>query len=849
MLRHRLVPISILLALGLLATIAPAPLLARGGAPIRYELSKEEQKLPPEFQAWLLDVLYIISKEERESFLALDKDYQRRAFIENFWKVRDPYQSTGRNEFRDRYESLLAEAKGRYGSLDDERARVFLLNGPPTGSVAMRCSGGSMHPTEVWYYRGSERTGEEFYLVFYQRFGLRRWVLFDPTYGLRELFVDARMGVSDQVLVSAIRDSCFDADPLLAALGTIASYGFNGYGVLLDKISSPPETPSGEWLSTYRAYSTDLPEGAKTFTAEVNISFPARRQSRTVTQILVGVPREALGEGVVGESHSYNLVVNGEILLEDKLFDRFRYKFDLPATEVAGERVAVAVQRFLRPGSYHLVLKIEDLNEAQFYHLSRELEVPTLDQAAGSDPPDAVTASLLEEANRALADWDTSLALLEPQGDMQVGKVRFDTLVTGERVAAVGFSLGGQEILRKRTPPFSVELDLGALPSSQVLRATAFDAEGRELVHDELLINASAHRFAVRLAEPRAGARYASSLLAVAAIEVPEGQRLDRVELFLDEDRIATLYQPPWEQPITLATEHQLAAVRAVAYLADGNAAEDQVFVNAPPGLEQIRVDLVELFVSIVDRDGRPVAGVTRDQLRIAEDGVPQELVRFDKVDDLPFHVVVMLDTSASMEGKLTATRDAALSFLTSAIEPKDRAAIVTFNDRPTVVAPMTSEMRQLGGALAGLKAERGTALYDSLIYSLFYFNGIRGQRALLLLSDGKDEISRFSVDQALEFARRSGVTIYTVGLEIPRLDGTRKVLKRLAEDTGGSAHFIDDIAELAPIWEAIEAELRSQYFAAYQSTNSSDSEAFREIKVEVVGSGLEARTIRGYYP
>lgn len=816
-------------------------------APIRYELTKAELVLPPQHQAWLLDVLYIISTEERAAFGALEKDYQRDAFIETFWKTRDPYPGTARNEFRDRYTGLLAEAKGRYGTLADDRAKVLLLNGPPAGSVEVRCTS-TLHPTEIWYYRGSERTAEEFFLIFYRRFGLARWVLFDPSFGLRELFVDARLGTSDGVLVQEIREGCFDPDPILSALGSVSNYGFMGYGVLLDKLTAPPPTPNGEWLGTYQAYSTDVPENAPRFEAEVRLSFPARRQSRTVTHILVGVPREALGVATLGDSTSYNVVVNGEVLVDGKLFDRFRYKFDLPVGDVTGERVAVAVQRLLRAGTYQLVLKIEDLNKEQFYRLDRDLEVPALGESATAEA-DPDTTNLLAEANRALADWDTTMQLLEPQGEsMHVGKVRFDTLVTGNRVAQVAFSLDGKEILRKRTPPFSVELDLGALPSSQVLRATAYDAQGTELVHDETLINASAHRFAARLAEPRSNRTYSRSFLAVAALEIPESQTVERVEFFLDEERLATLYQPPWEQPITLPIEGQLATVRVVAYLTDGNSTDDMVFVNAPAGLEQIRVDVVELYLSIVDGQSRPVEGVDVSAIRLTEDKVPQTITRFERVDNLPFHVVVLLDTSASMEGNLEATRDAALSFLQSAIEPKDRAAVMTFSDRPTLAAKMTNDLRQLGGALAGLKAERGTALYDSLIYSLFYFNGIKGQRALLLLSDGKDEVSRFTIDQALEFARRSGVTIYTVGLEIPRLDTTRKLLKSLAEETGGSAHFIDNIAELQPIWEAIERELRSQYFAAYQSTNDAQDDKFREIEVKVDG-GLEGRTIRGYYP
>jgi len=206
----------------------------------------------------------------------------------------------------------------------------------------------------------------------------------------------------------------------------------------------------------------------------------------------------------------------------------------------------------------------------------------------------------------------------------------------------------------------------------------------------------------------------------------------------------------------------------------------------------------------------------------------------------------VALDTSSSMEKSLPQARDAALGFLQRTIRPKDRAAVVTFNDHPNLGAKLTSDLTQLAGGLAGLKAERSTALYDAMIFSLYYFSGLRGRRALLLLSDGRDEGSRFTFEEALEYSRRSGVTIYVIGLGE---DVEKKKLGRFAEETGGRAFFLKNAAELPGIYAAIEEELRSQYLIAYQSTNTSGSSAFRTVDVEVARSGVEVKTLRGYYP
>jgi VWFA-related protein len=202
------------------------------------------------------------------------------------------------------------------------------------------------------------------------------------------------------------------------------------------------------------------------------------------------------------------------------------------------------------------------------------------------------------------------------------------------------------------------------------------------------------------------------------------------------------------------------------------------------------------------------------------------------------------------MADRLEAARAAALGFFQQTIEAKDRAALLTFNDRPYLAVKFTNQLATFAGGLAGLKAERGTALYDSLIYSLFHFSGIRGQRALLVLSDGKDEVSRFGFEETLEYARRAGVTLYTIGLDSSKKAADeRKKLTRLAEETGGRSFFLTSIGELPSIYEQIQRELRSQYLIAYQSSNTARDDDFRSVELTVARRGVEVRTMRGYYP
>ena len=245
------------------------------------------------------------------------------------------------------------------------------------------------------------------------------------------------------------------------------------------------------------------------------------------------------------------------------------------------------------------------------------------------------------------------------------------------------------------------------------------DDKGDEIASDERQLNGGVNRFAVRFVEPRPGKAYAESLRAEVKVEVPDGDIVQRVEFFLNETPVATLFQPPFVQPIVLG-KNPVGYVRAVAYLPDGNSTERVVFINMPDLVEEVSVQYVELFATVIDKAGKTVRGLAQKDFSIKEDDRPQSIERFEQVENLPMHVEILLDTSASMADSLDRARTAALDFLQQTLTPKDRAAIVTFNDRPQLQTKLTNDLSALAAGLGGLKAERGTSLYDSVIFSLY---------------------------------------------------------------------------------------------------------------------------------
>ena len=179
----------------------------------------------------------------------------------------------------------------------------------------------------------------------------------------------------------------------------------------------------------------------------------------------------------LADRRSYNLLLTGEVLQEGELFDRFRYKFDFPANageEAAAEALPLVFQRHLRPGSYNLIVKVEDVNSGKIFREERVITVPATERVApvtrAPESVDAETARILAEANAALSNGDTSLRILPPHGELQTGMLRFDTLATGD-VDKVTFALDGKALLTKKSPPYSVELDLGPLPRPRILTA------------------------------------------------------------------------------------------------------------------------------------------------------------------------------------------------------------------------------------------------------------------------------------------------------------------------------------------------------------------------------------------
>jgi len=249
--------------------------------------------------------------------------------------------------------------------------------------------------------------------------------------------------------------------------------------------------------------------------------------------------------------------------------------------------------------------------------------------------------------------------------------------------------------------------------------------------------------------------------------------------------------------------------------------------------------DLTLVGVSVTDPLGRLVTGLERENFRVFENGVEQEVLDFSS-QDVPVSIGVIFDMSGSMADKIDKSRQAAVQFFRTA-NPQDEFFLVDFNDRAQLVSEFTSSVDDLQNRLLYTGARGMTALYDGVYLGLSQMRGAHNARkALLIISDGGDNHSRYSENEIRKFVREADVQIYAIGLFEPDGGPTPEerngpsLLQDLTEMTGGREFTVGNLNELPDIATKISMELRNQYVLGYRSSNGAHDGSWRKVKVKL---------------
>jgi VWFA-related protein len=262
------------------------------------------------------------------------------------------------------------------------------------------------------------------------------------------------------------------------------------------------------------------------------------------------------------------------------------------------------------------------------------------------------------------------------------------------------------------------------------------------------------------------------------------------------------------------------------------------------------------MLFTVSDKKGRFVTDLNKDDFEIIESKKPQSIIEFTAETDLPLRIAILIDTSNSIRERFKFQQEAATDFINSVIRPgEDKGLVVSFDTSAELVSDLTDDPLQLAKAVRGLRPGGGTALYDAIFFAsrdklALDKPSYKFRRAIVILSDGEDNQSRWTREQALEMAHKADAVIYSISTNITHIetDGD-KVLKFFAQETGGLAFFPFKAQDLAQSFENIANELRHQYNVLYRPDPIYTDGLYHQVTVKVKDrKDLVVRARHGYY-
>jgi Ca-activated chloride channel family protein len=380
-------------------------------------------------------------------------------------------------------------------------------------------------------------------------------------------------------------------------------------------------------------------------------------------------------------------------------------------------------------------------------------------------------------------------------------------------------------------------------------RAVGYDDKGTVIGEDEMVVNDPRPPFRVRLQGPVEWPETGNVELRANVLR-PSEVGIAGVDFYVGEEKIASAVAPPYAATVDTAKFPGAIYARVVARGSNGQEAND-VFFFGERAHASTDVTVQQIPVSVAG--GK--APLRVEDLTLVDDGTPRPIEGLVAAADQPLHVILLIDYSESMLEELPVVKEAAKQFARALLRPQDRLAVVGFNQTTFWMTGYTNDWNGVAQAVDRVKPIGETHLYDSTIEMLYELQKTPGRHALILLTDGVDQGSRFKLDHLVHYARYAGVPVYPVvknkmlsrwmKLGVGRLQARR--LSHIAEDTGATYFIIQSERELAGVYTRIAQELRQQYQVVFHS-ESDVADQWRSLKI-VSSAGHSLRIPRGYFP
>jgi len=276
-----------------------------------------------------------------------------------------------------------------------------------------------------------------------------------------------------------------------------------------------------------------------------------------------------------------------------------------------------------------------------------------------------------------------------------------------------------------------------------------------------------------------------------------------------------------------------------------------------PAATVKIDVRLVNVFVTVTDPHGAPVAMLTKDNFHLSEDGKEQRIAVFDKESALPLSIILAVDTSLSTKKDLPLELASARHFAHTILRPVDAISLYQFSEIVDEVVPFTSDVKTIDHGIDRIRVGSATALYDALYLSSRALDRRRGRKVIVVITDGGDTVSKVDYRDAVRAAQEAEAIVYSI-IVVPveasagRDTGGEHALIQLSEDTGGKYYYASSLPQLDNAFRQISDELRTQYLLAYYPSQRTSDHEFRRIDVHLEGvpegGDYRVRNRTGYY-
>ncbi len=281
------------------------------------------------------------------------------------------------------------------------------------------------------------------------------------------------------------------------------------------------------------------------------------------------------------------------------------------------------------------------------------------------------------------------------------------------------------------------------------------------------------------------------------------------------------------------------------------------LLAEEPETTIKVDVKLVNVFVTVTDARGAPVANLQKENFLLKEDGKEQKIAIFDKESALPLSIVLSVDTSLSTRKDLPLELTSARKFAHTIVRPEDGLAVYKFSEEVSQMVPFTSDLKKIDAGIDRVHNGSATALYDAIFLGAQALSRRQGRKVMVVITDGGDTMSQMNYKEALRAAQEAEAIIYSIIIvpieaDAGRDTGGEHALIQISTDTGGTYYYATSLPQLDDAFRQISDELRTQYLLAYYPSQRYSNSEFRQLRVDLAnppaGGPYQPHYRAGYY-